>query len=320
MRVAGIDTWSVGWYLENSDRAEAAIRAIATNRAGRFDLVPDDVVGHRVLYDRGNRFLFAEGHPDPEGLCAVDAGLLHDRQEAIARELADRGAVIDRRPRRFEHQGSAGAGGVRRLDLTIDVRRPTGTGLAILRGVAAIEPPRRLRSVVHRSPVGHRIETVTWEGTKGKMARIYDKGVESGTDPAGARVRLEDQRRFGRGSRFLAEELDPRLAAAMFQNRFSPLGRATKGMTVTTLSRAVEKVAAAVRDGEMSRAQGQKLLGFLVSEREGADLGGDRTTAWRDRRRAREVGLVLADGEIDEVEIDVAEELGAALESGPWEE
>jgi hypothetical protein len=171
---------------------------------------------------------------------------------------------------------------------------------------------------VHRSQVGRSIETVTWEGVKGKVARAYDKGVEAATHAPGERIRLEDQRRLPRGARVGAEQFSPGFARSMFQRRFDPLQKATKGVTVTTAAGAVRKVAEAVDAGEITPASGLKVIGYLLADREGVHLG-SRMTRYRHRKCANELGLVLADGVLDEVEVplhDLVDEVMEAEWSG----
>lgn len=289
--------------------------SIATSRAGRYQLVATPIAGHRVLYDPPNRLVMAEGHPLPDGqLAPADAALLVDVQEAIADGLADHGVAVDRRPTRFDHQGSPGNGGIRRLDLACDLEREADIGRAVLSGIASLEAPGQLRSTIHRAH-DHAIETVTWEGVRGKMARVYDKGAESGSHRPGERVRLEDQRRFERGHRPQADEVEGAYARSLFDRRFTRIWASTKGLTVTTLGPAIEKVQEAVRAGELTPASGLKILGHLVTEQRGVSVGGSRATRYRHKQQARELGLVLVDGASAEVEVDLAAETAEAREA-----
>lgn len=316
--VGGIDTWSVGWYLADDSAADRAAVALCSARAGRFDLAPEEVAGHRVLYDRTNRFLMAEGHPQPEALCPIDAATLTECHEAIAAELQDRDLVVDRRPARFDRQGSPGFAGVRRLDVAVDAERGSITGRAMLNAVAAVEPPGRLRSTVHRARALRAIETVTWEGARGKVSRVYDKGVESGTLAAGERIRFEDQRRFAVGSRPMPEELAAGYAAHLFRERFRPLCKATKGLIVTNQARLAERISELVEEGALTPAEAAKLTGLVVLQHHGVEVG-SRTTRWRNRVAVGRLGLVLADGVVEEDEIDLGAEfeqvVGAAFVS-----
>src|SRR5215218_2318717 len=105
---AGIDTWSIGWYLREDSSADRALRSLASKKAGRADLVPDPIAGHRVLYDRGHRFLYAEGHPDPDGLCAADPDRLIAAKQRLESDLRDLGVDAPSQPGRFDRAGSPG--------------------------------------------------------------------------------------------------------------------------------------------------------------------------------------------------------------------
>lgn len=316
---AGIDTWSVGWYLAAEGPAEKAVCALATAKVKRFDALPGDVAEHKVLYDRTHRFLVAEGHPNPDGLAPVDAEALLAAQEAIADGLEELGVQVPRDPGPFDRPGSPGAAGVRRLDLAVDLQGQADQGRAILSGVAAIEPPGLLRSVVHRAKVGRAIETVSWQGARGKVGRVYDKGVEQLTHRAGEKIRFEDQRRYPSGTRPLVDELSPEYARAMFSQRFAALRKATKGVVVASEAEVIGTIEELVDEGVLTATEAVKVMGYLVLERGGAEVGLPRTTAWRFRKLAREAGVVLASSDLeDDLRIDLGGCLDQVIEDAQW--
>jgi hypothetical protein len=316
---AGIDTWSVGWYLRSDSEAEKAIDTLATGRAKRFSVLPEAVLDHKVLWDRSHRFLVAEGHPDPDGLAPVDADGLLAVQEALADGLRDRGVEVPRSPAPFDRTGSPGAAGVRRLDLAVDVQGDRDHGRALLSGVAAVEPPGRLRSVVHRAQTGRQVETISWQGARGKVGRVYDKGVEQLTHHPGERVRFEDQRRYPAGARPLVEDLSAGYAGAMFRQRFGVLVKATKGVVVASQQRCIEALEDLVQEGELTPAQACKILGFQMGEQAGVDFGIDRSTKWRYRQMVREAGVVLTQSALEEeIEIDLGARLEQVLDEAIW--
>lgn len=316
---AGIDTWSVGWYLAPEGAADRALRSLATAKVKRFDALPHEVNEHRVLYDRTHRFLVAEGHPDPSGLAAVDPDALLAAQEAIADSLADLGVKVPRSPAPFDRSGSAGAAGVRRLDLAVDVVGDAEEGRALLSGVAAIEPPGQLRSVVHRAKRGRAIETVSWQGSRGKVGRVYDKGVEQLTHRPGEKIRFEDQRRYPAGTRPLVEELCADYARSLFGMRWAALRKATKGVVVASQAEIAAVIEDLVDSGEFSPTEAVKVMGYLVLEQTGADVQLPRTTAWRFRKMAREAGVVLTSCELEEeLRIDLGERIDQVIEEAEW--
>lgn len=316
---AGIDTWSVGWYLRPDSPAERAVEQLATGKSKRFNAFASEVADHRVLYDKGSRFLVAEGHPSGDGLCAADPDRLLAVQESIADSLAELGVDVPRAPAPFDRPRSPGASGIRRLDLAVDLHGDAQHGRALLDGVAAIEPPRLLRSVVHRAKTGRQVETVSWQGARGKVGRVYDKGVEQLTHRPGEKVRFEDQRRYPAGTRPLVADVGPEYARAMFQLRWDPLRKATKGVVVASQHRCAEVVQDLVDEGELTQAQACKILGYGLIEQAGLADEIPRTTRWRYRALLREAGVVFTDNDQSKIEIDLGESIEQLLDVEVWE-
>ncbi len=266
--------------------------------------------------------LFAEGHPEPDGLCSPsDLPAVFEQLEA---QLCDRGVlppshrlapVQNGRGDLLPVIGGSGFAGIGRWDATLDVERSSAVGLAILRGVAAVEPPGHYQVQTHRAKAARRLQTVTWFGVRGKVARIYDKGIESGSHRVpGERLRFEDQRRWHKRDRWTLKNVASEAPAIMFRHRFEPLRQATKGLVVVTHGEAMKRLKGEVEAGRMQPGMAHKVLAHLMFEREGYQIG-SRTTRYRHRVKAREAGLVLADGELEDVEIDLEAELGELFDS-----
>ena len=307
MVAAGVDTWSLCWYLAEDSEALRAAEALATIPAARSRMFDDQVDDHSVLWFPGSRMLAVEGHPGGEERLAPVTDL-DAAAERLVGGLQDLGVRVT--------GGGAKAGGVRRLDLTCDIERTAVVGRSILNCVAAVEPPGVIRSDVYRSKVGRSIETIAWRGGRRTVGRVYDKGVErgNGRHKRGELIRFEDQRRFDRGARPPVHVLAEGYARSLFHTRFGALRAATKGVTVTTLDGLCERIEQLVDEGAMTPSQGQKLLGHLVLESAGIELG-SRTTRWRHRKSVREGGLILADGVLqDGQEIDLSGELDEVFE------
>ena len=267
----------------------------------------DQVDDHAVLYFPGSRMLAVEGHPGGQERLAP-IGDLEAAAERLVDGLQDLGVAIV--------GGDARPGGVRRLDLTCDIERTAVVGSSILNCVAAVEPPGQIRSDIYRSKVGRAIETVAWRGGRRTVGRVYDKGVErgNGRHARGELIRFEDQRRFDRASRPPVEALAEGYARALFHTRFKALRGATRGVTVTTLQGVCARVEQLVQEGALTPAQAKKLLGTVMLDSQGIELG-ERTTRWRQRREARAAGLILADGVLEDgQEIDLSDELEEVFE------
>ncbi len=77
---------------------------------------------------------------------------------------------------------------------------------------------------------------------------------------------------------------------------------------MTSIHRLCERVEQLVQEGAMTPAQGQKLVGSVMLDSAGIELG-SRTTRWRHRKQLRHDGLILADGTLQDGEIDLSGEL-----------
>jgi hypothetical protein len=302
------------------------MEALATERAPRSQLLPESVVGHRVGWFPGSGLLFAEGHPDQDGLCRSDA--LPAAAAAVREGLCDRG-VIPPSWRLWSlvgpdgprvATGGVGFGGIRRLDSTVDLSfESPAEGLAALAGVAALSLPR-VKTQVIREVGGRRVETVYFRGSSGKrvLARWYDKGVESGSAGRGLHVRPEDQRRFPKEARLdLAAVASSTYVRDAFVRRFSPLWRAAKGVKVAGVIELAQRLAEMQDEGLISPGEAKRIAGHLVLDAADAQRQ-SRSQCYKDRADARKHGLVLADGVLDEVEVDLGEVLERALDAECW--
>lgn len=277
-------------------------------------------MGHRVGWHASSGLLYAEGHPNPDGLGRADD--LPDVLDRLELELAsaDVPVPIGRRGQDAYGQRFEGFGGIRRLDSTVDLDVASAPeGIAIMAGVAAVAAGLpRMKANVWFGP-GSKVQTVAMHGYAGgrMLGRFYDKGAESGTAPPGRLLRPEDQRRWAKAERRGVEELSASYVRQKFVGRFAPLWKASKGVTVGSPLVLAGQLAELQDAEELSHRQAESLAGFLLLDGAGAYRGPGRT---RRRRRAelRDHGLVLADGVIQEVEVDLNGVLEAALESEAW--
>jgi hypothetical protein len=314
---AGIDTWSPAWKLAEGTAIRRAVAAEAVRPTARGRMLPDLVDGHRVVWFESAGLLAAEGHPEGDGVLASPDRL----PEALARlseRLSDRLGAELPGAKRFEYSDH-GFEGVRRLDATVNIAPGSAArGLAVLAGVAAARPAGRIAPIVRREPGGRAIETITWAGTRGIVARVYDKGVESNSAPRGELIRLEDQRRWPSGHRRDVSELTGAYVCEKFRERFVPLWRASKGLRVVAMQDVAEKLAELVRGEEITPLQAKRVAAHLLFESAGIHLG-SRTTRYRDRQLAEGIGLVVADGVLENVEVNLAEVLEPVLDVNTWQ-
>lgn len=320
--------------------------------ASRGTLMPKAVAGHRVGWNRSAGMLYAEGHPsgsmpgewcveplmpyERSGGCRevqpwlVPPGELPVAYEGLVAALEACGVPVpasqwatlqeaeDLLP---GMEGQPGFGGLRRCDATVDiVPGSRARGLAILAGVAAVATtaPRSQAEVRFAKDGSGAVETVYVRGYSGVkiLGRWYDKGLESGWAPRGERLRAEDQRRYPKGHRRGIHELEAAYVRSKFQQRFYPLWQATKGVTVAGPLVIADRIVELVEEGEISARQAEQLAGYVVLQKRG--VRASRATTYRRRAHLRELGLVVADGCLEDVEVDLHEVLEEALESPSW--
>lgn len=290
-------------------------------------VLPEPVSGHRVGWHPSYGLVFAEGHPAGAGkLCPpgelVTRGL--DLQDA----LMAAGLPLSGRERAFEslNGSSEGWAGLSRVDATVNLRPESGAvGLAVLSGIAACvrDQPGKAQVIWGAQRA---VETVYLLGHSGKrkLGRWYDKSVQAEATsalagPRGTLIRGEDQRRWGKGDRRDPWELTAASVKTSFQRRFYPLWKASKGVTVAGPMIVVEKLLEHVDAGEITLRESASILHEAMLTAYGQPERMPKRTRNRLRAKRRELGLALADGVLQEVEVDVAAVLEAALETDAWE-
>jgi hypothetical protein len=323
---AGVDTVSHCWYAPEGTRAQIAIEALATLPGpARSRLMREKIDGYTIGWYPRSCLVFAEGHPGgDDGLGCPDE--LPSQLGYLEASMWDHGLPVH--PRRTRDvwassrpqtsDRSSGYAGVRRLDATADVAFGSGAeGLAVLAGVAALLDD----DVLHRN--GGLLATVLLKARGGRktIGRLYDKSYEANSGPRGTLIRVEDQRRWASESRRGVEELTSGYVRDKHCQRFIPLWRATKGVTVAGPIVMAEKLVDAVEAGEITARQAKLYSGemFLaaIADARGVSLG-ERTTRYRHRRAIRELGLVVADGALQEVEVDLHDVMDQVLDADVW--
>jgi hypothetical protein len=297
---AGVDTWRAVFRTSFSVDEEVWRRI---GQGGSY--LREDVPGYKLQWFPGYGVLCAEGHPNPDGLCQPWA--LEDAYQQLLDRLAEYGLE---RPTEFL--------GLGRLDSTVTQRfAEPREGLATLMGIAALDVPACKPKVIGKPP-----ETVYLVHVHGRgrvLGRAYDKGIQAGTAERGELVRLEDQRRFGSGSRPQRDRFHTEYVRGRFEHRFRALYRSAKGVKVAAVPVLAKELAARARAGELTHREMERMGGFILAE-----LGGGARSAYPERtykrRRAelREHGLVVADDFFEAVEVDLGSVLERALNTPVW--
>lgn len=292
----GIDSWRLVRYLDEDCDIDRARRLMPE---GRF---ADRLSGHVVGFLPGHRMLWIEGHPTVEGL--ADPAALGDLEAGLLERLKLAGIPTGR------------DAGLARVDATVTVKYDSAReGHAVLAGLAALDLPRTKPVVFGKPP-----QTVWLQSRSVKsarvLARVYDKGLESGRAPVGREIRFEDQRRYTKETRRAVQEMDPEYIACRFLGRFESMRRSAAGVRVASLSVLSGELAERVNNDELTRRQSDRLIGYLVMQQAGARSMPARSDR-RVRRELRDQGLVLADDFFEPLDLDLGETLEAIAE--PWE-
>lgn len=329
MREAGIDTWSLGWYLGEDSAPARAMKSLATQPVSRGRVIPDEIAGHRVGWFPGSRLLFAEGHPLEDGLAGSSD--LPGAAERLSGALNDFGILPPTyRLAPLENGrgdvlpviGGTGFAGIRRFDSTVNRAFDRGVeGVLVLSGLAQVAMPRCKTHVI-RETGGRRVETVYHVGYGGKSVadRIYDKGIESRTAPRGEFVRFECQNRYTKEARPGLEAVcDATYVRGKFVNRFEPLWKASKGVVVGKNEKLAIRLGELVDEGVLSITEARSIAGHLLLDSVGVEESRmQRQGYWKQRARARDQGLVLAEGVDTDVDVDLSQVLESVFDSECW--
>lgn len=323
-RTAGIDTWSPAWYVNEGTKAARAMSALATIRVPRGYALEHQVAGHKIGWFPASGLVWAEGHPQPDGLASGEQlpQVLCDLEEALwdhgipVQPRATRSAWAPGRPQTADRQ--AGFAGVRRLDVTADLHYDSSAeGLAVLTGIAALNLPRTKLQMWRAHGL---LETVAFHGLSGgkMLARWYDKSREAGLGARGTVIRAEDQRRWPSQQRRGVEELTTPYCRDKFQQRFTPLWRATKGVTVGGPMVLASRLADLQDEGVLTPREAEQLAGYAILHEAGA-VRCSRWTEQRRRRSALDAGVVLADDAMNEVRVDLHDVLDRVMDEAAWQ-
>ena len=301
---AGVDTWSPCWYALPGSPLARALGALATEPTARARLLPEPVAGYRVGWFPEPALAFAEGRPGADGLIA--AAELPAAMARLQGALADLGIPI----------GAVPCAGLRRLDVAVDLLTDSpAEGLALLECVAAASLGAG-KLLAYRSQ--RRVEGVALQAAAGRtLARLYDKGAQTGAAPRGRWLRFEAQWRFPRNSRPAPDRLEAALLRERFARRFAPLWQAAGGVRIGGAVELGERIGAAVASGQLLPSRARSLAGYLLLSALGVPQGARRTTYELDHE-CRQLGLSVSLLQGPERRLDVASVLDECLAPQVW--
>ena len=211
---------------------------------------------------------------------------------------------------------SVPSAGLRRLDVAVDLCTDSAAeGLALLECVGAA-PLGAGKLAAYRAE--RCVESVLIKSRAGRtLARVYDKGAESGRAPRGRWLRLEAQWRLPRGARIGLAELDSALLQERFKRRFEGLWQAAGGFRLGGLEAVTERISDAVASGQLQPSRARSVAGYLLLRSAGVCQGADRT-AYELERECRELGLSVSLLQAPERRVDVAAVLDECLAPEVW--
>ncbi len=162
------------------------------------------------------------------------------------------------------------------------------------------------------------IESVLMKSSAGRtVARVYDKGIEAGLAPRGRLIRPEDQRRFSKPTRRDASELTTTYIREQYRQRFMPLYESARGVKVAGAPVLAERLREPIEAGVIDSSRARSLAGYLMLQAVDAPQG-SRSTRYALEKDCRELGLVVGDGALQEVEVDLGAILEECLEADAW--
>lgn len=203
-----------------------------------------------------------------------------------------------------EPEGRAGAS---RFDLTAELELSDKGGQAVLKALRGLALPGYVtRSATEAGGVVREVGIHTARAFR-KVARGYDKGVESGSHPAGERFRFEAQNRAKTALRRTPAELAGSDLRHEFGRMLSPFLKAER-LVVAGTGGAVEELARQVAAGELTEARAERLAGSLAfMGRYGRGFYADDRKGRRRLQALREVGVSLSDELPAEARLPVGE-------------
>jgi len=181
---------------------------------------------------------------------------------------------------------------VRRYDLTSEVAfTDPSQGRAFLKTLAGMCPPGLKLDTWSERGNGGATETVYHRTPKrGEVRfRAYDKGVESGADPPGTRIRLEAQMRPDKQQRRTPDQMADSDLRHDFGRTLAPYlaqGEVVAAGTDGAVTHLVQKVTS----GELSMAKAERLVGSV------AILGAYGRAVYEDRQGQRRLASLRSAG------------------------
>ena len=298
----GIDTCSIAFRPEEQDTIwkhlavgeelgrrvgseEAIILADhrIQRRGGWFFEISEPIAGARWFWWRKHRTIVCEGR------LARIAGEVEDEDggPATLGSLQDLRTAAVVAPYFFEHMTwpsrlPADGGRLRRLDLAVDLGFPapcglqsSPLGLQFLTMMSCLNVPGLQRTVWYG---GSQAQTVYFRRGKVVKFRVYDKSVQSGTGPAGTRIRIERQLRWPKRDQPRPGDITAADLERLWTGELKAWAEAGQTVTVGGITEVHAAILAAVDEGRLSPLAGRSCSATRHIRRWGAAAPGGRRT------------------------------------------
>jgi hypothetical protein len=299
---SGVDTVRFRWRADNVSyrlferRSEGTIEG---HRGERFVQTPFGRIGafpDGLFYIEGRAAALADQNRDNHDLLPPHE--MHSAERAAIRLMRENGCQLGDEPARLG-----------RVDLASEMRfSDPSEGSAFLHSLSALDVPWCKSRVDGRK--GTNIETVSFHGTRGKTIylRAYDKGVESRTERAGQRIRVERQKRYRKEREPSVGQLqDSDLRKAFWGREFARLSELPSA-TVCDVAGALD----VLYERCESWQKFERLAGYIVV---GRLIDYDSVTKWRRESEMRALGLSVDPTQVERLDVPVGryiQTLGAA--------
>jgi len=312
LSATGLDTVSLAYRPERESFFDAILRQPHVPTAGGGLLFRERAPGEtRMGAYPSHGVVWWEGRADALLSGTRESWQLRPKSDLGAVDRAARMALSDLADHWLDVDGET-----RRFDLTAELSfDEPEEGLAFLRTVSGMVAPRRKLAVWYGKDRQPQTVEVRQERSGALTERLYDKGVESGSHPAGMRIRLEAQRRPHRSRRYRPAHLAKMDMAAEFGRSLLPhLG--AENVIAAGPNAATEHLAGMAARGEISVAKAERMIGTIALLKEyGRAVYPDLQQQQRRLRGLREAGIALDDTLPPEATVPVGELLRDAVES-----
>jgi hypothetical protein len=294
---SGIDTCSVAFRPTSQDWTDLLLAKPHRPAAGGGVVFLEAGPGGTKLGAHGRGLIWWEGRLDALLTDSESGWNLRPVGDVVAGRNMAAAAFDVLAGEALSDYESRPCGEVRRFDLAHEFEFEDGRdGLAFLRTVAGMCPPRR-KVDVWKGQDGQPQTVYVRQETSGRVTeRLYDKGVESGSHQPGQRLRYEAQRRLPKSSRHAPETLATLDLSAEYGRSIKTYLGGDENVIAAGPNATVEHLARAVARGELSIAKAERIIGSVALL---AEYGRSIYPCERQQRRriadVRQAGVSLDD-------------------------